>query len=137
MKFLVVPASAVLLLGSAAALAQTNDNRFDDATDQSAATQRFVDRTFGNIDDNQDGTIDRTEWTAFMTNWLAERRERFDRRFKKADENGDGHISRTEAERNEPVLAQRFADVDRDSDSLLSAREIRQAIRRKQTEQDD
>src|SRR3546814_10664710 len=103
MRFFTVSASAALLmLGTAAASAQTAQtapDAYDDAQDQTAATQRFLDRTFGNIDENRDGTIDRPEWDAFMTDWLAERRERFDSRFKEADTNGDGYLDRNEADR--------------------------------------
>src|SRR3546814_19725674 len=80
MRFFTVSASAALLmLGTAAASAQTAQtapDAYDDAQEQTAATQRVLDRTFGNIDENGDGTIDRPEWGALLTDWLAERRDR-------------------------------------------------------------
>src|SRR3546814_13739313 len=135
MRFFTVSASAALLmLGTAAASAQTAQtapDAYDDAQDQTAATQRFLDRTFGNIDENRDGTIDRPEWDAFMTDWLAERRERFDSRFKEAGTNGDGYLDRNEADRNEPILAQRFTTIDVDGDGYHTPRELRPEMRKR------
>ena len=78
--------------------------------------------------------IDRAEWADFMEDWLEQRRERFDRWFNAADDNGDGFISRAEAQRNEPLLAERFDSIDTDGDGQLSPREIRRAMRQQQRE---
>ncbi len=160
MKLLLATASAALLITSAAT-AQTTSGQssgygttssappaaatgisagpgdpYDDAPDQDAMRERFSDRTFAKIDENGDQMIDRAEWGQFMTQWLAERRERFDRRFNTADENGDGMISREEAARHEPILAHHFDSIDRDVDGRLTSGEIRRAIRMRQHNND-
>ncbi|MCF8710215.1 EF-hand domain-containing protein [Rhizorhapis sp. SPR117] len=97
--------------------------------------QAHIDSTFGRMDENADGQIDRAEFERFMTARIAAHKARFDAEFSATDTSGDGRIDRKEAAVANPLLADRFATVDTNADGFVTPEEPRAATLAAQQEE--
>ncbi|VWD21292.1 hypothetical protein BLA18112_05373 [Burkholderia lata] len=128
MKFFALAAAiliGVLVISFAHAAASGDD------ADQAAARQAYIDNSFDKIDTNHDGMIDRNEWNAFMTQYLAQQQKQFDASFDAADTNHDGKLSRAEAQAANPLLGKYFDQIDIHHHGYLTKADIRAAILKK------
>lgn len=91
-------------------------------------TRAYIDSAFSRMDADANGQIDRAEFERFMTARIARQKARFDAEFDAADTNKDGRIDRDEAAAANPLLADRFDDVDSNADGFVTAAELRVAI---------
>ncbi|WP_441232103.1 EF-hand domain-containing protein [Tardiphaga sp. 215_C5_N2_1] len=92
-----------------------------------SASAMTVDEAFEQMDTNKDGSVDRQEFGAYMTDILGKQRAQLDEGFKELDINKDGKIDREEAKAN-AALDGYFGDIDSDGDGFLSLDEIKVAI---------
>ncbi len=101
------------------------------ANDQGTAEKAYIAQSFDKIDANHDGTIDKAEWQAFMTRYIAKQKSDFDASFAAADANHDGKLSRNEAKAANPLLYKYFDDIDTNGDGFITADELRAAMLQK------
>jgi len=92
------------------------------------AEKTYIDTQFAKLDTNKDGKIDKTEFAAFMTTFLKQKRDEFDKSFDAADTNHDGKLSPSEAAKANPMLSKNFKAIDTNGDGFLTPVEIRAAI---------
>ena len=106
-----------------AALDQDGDGKLSRA--EAKAAPRLSD-SFDKIDANGDGFLIKDELRAAREQARDEMRERAEQQFKAADRNADGQIDPAEAEAGMPRVAQKFQQLDRDGNGLLSRQELRE-----------
>ncbi len=103
-------------------------------TQAAGATKADLDRSFGAIDANKDGRIDRAEYDAFMQARQARETADYEAAIQEMDQNKDGKISRQEAA-VAPLIASIFDALDANKDGSLSHEEMRQALAKSQAAQ--
>lgn len=86
-----------------------------------------IDRSFGAMDANKDGTIDRTEYGRFMQDKFDRQAAAMEIAFNEMDTNKDGGVSKSEAAAV-PVIASAFDGLDANRDGKLSGAEMRDAL---------
>ncbi|WP_052675565.1 EF-hand domain-containing protein [Agrobacterium arsenijevicii] len=94
---------------------------------EEVADKALIDKAFEQMDTNNDSSVDRQEFGAYMTDILAKQRAELDDSFKELDINKDGKIDREEAKAN-VALDGYFDNIDSDGDGFLSMDEIKVAI---------
>lgn len=106
-----------------AALDQDGDGRI--SRDEAKAAPRLSDG-FDRIDANGDGFLVKDELRAAREKMREEVLERAEEHFAAADKNADGQLDLAEAQAGMPRVAQKFQQLDRDGNGLLSRQELRE-----------
>lgn len=94
-------------------------------------TKAELDRSFGALDANKDGRIDRAEYDAFMQARAARETAEYEAAIQEMDQNKDGKVSRQEAA-VVPLIASVFDGLDTNKDGSLSHQELREALEKSQ-----
>jgi Ca2+-binding EF-hand superfamily protein len=106
-----------------AALDKDGDGKLSRA--EAKAAPRLSDG-FDRIDANGDGFLVKDELRAAREKVRDEVRERAEEQFAASDRNADGQIDLGEAQAGMPRVAQKFQQLDRDGNGLLSKQELRE-----------
>lgn len=93
-----------------------------------------LDRSFGAMDANKDGRIDRAEYDAFVQARYARQAADYEAAIQAMDQNKDGKVSREEAA-TVPLIASIFDALDTNKDGSLSHQELREALEKSQAAQ--
>ena len=107
---------ALALAGSGSAVAATPD-----------LSQAAIDKTFGEMDANHDGHVDKAEYTKYFQARAGHQTAQVDAAIKELDKDKDGKISKAEAAAV-PQLAKYFSELDTDKDGFLSRQEMQNAM---------
>ena len=99
------------------------DGRVSRAEATAAASER-ANEWFDKLDLDKDGYVTQEETRQARETRRGQWQATFDEHFKEADANSDGQLSLDEVQTKMPRMAERFGQIDKDKNGLLSKEEM-------------